>query len=124
LRCLAVVRLHRAKANTHEDSGSTTDLLSLADRIKQNDAALVEIEEAGRLCQEADELVSPTESRVSQLWLGPLHIEVLLAQGKSAEAVEKIAPYRKLVSQCQSPRFTREAERLTDLLGKVELQPK
>jgi len=123
LRCLAVVRVHRAKRHTLDDSGSTDDLLSLADRIKRSEAATLEIEEAARLCQEADELVSATESRVSQLWLGPLHIEVLLAQGKNAAAVQKLAPYRKLVSLCQTPRFTREAERLTDLLGKVELQP-
>ena len=33
-----------------------------------------ELEEAERLCRQADELVAPTDSRVSQLCLGPLYI--------------------------------------------------
>jgi tetratricopeptide (TPR) repeat protein len=75
-----------------------------------------EIEEAERLCQEAYELVSPTESRVSRLWLGPLHIEVLMAAQKRDEAVAKLSDYQALVADCQSPRFTAEAARLTALL--------
>jgi serine/threonine protein kinase len=66
------------------------------------------------------------ESRVSQLWLGPLYIDVLLAvgtrmeaEGKSDEAAAKrerattlLKSYEALVASCQSQRFTREAERL------------
>lgn len=76
-----------------------------------------ELDEAERLCNEASELVSNTESRVSQLWLGPLYIEVLLALAKRDEAEGKLARYRELVAECQSPRFKREAERLTSLLN-------
>ena len=71
-----------------------------------------ELEEAERLCRQADELVSPTESRVSQLSLGPLYIEVLLAAQKRDEAAAKLAEYQALVAECQSPRFSAEATRL------------
>jgi tetratricopeptide (TPR) repeat protein len=72
-----------------------------------------EIDEAEQLCREAEELVSPTESRVSQLWLGPLYIEVLLAAHKRDEAIEKLTAYQALVAECQSPRFSNEATRLS-----------
>ena len=75
-----------------------------------------DLDEAFRLCEEAYALVSPTESRVSRLWLGPLHIEVLLAKGRIDEAKEKLNEYQQLASECQSPRFTGEAERLRNVL--------
>jgi tetratricopeptide (TPR) repeat protein len=71
-----------------------------------------ELEEAERLCRQADELVAPTESRVSQLCLGPLYIEVLLAAQKRDEAAARLSEYQALVANCQSPRFTAEATRL------------
>ena len=71
-----------------------------------------ELDDAERFCRQADELVSPTESRVSQLWLGPLYIEVLLAQGKRAAARQRLETYQALVADCQTPRFTAEANRL------------
>jgi hypothetical protein len=89
-----------------------------------------ELGDAERLCAATDEFIRDTESRVSQLWLGPLYIDVLLAAAKQAEAegktddafskrglaAEKLARYQELVAQCQSPRFTREAERLAAVL--------
>lgn len=75
-----------------------------------------ELHEAERFCERADELVSPTESRVSRLWLGPLHIKVLVAQGKHDEARAKLIAYEALVAECQSPRFTAEAARLKSVL--------
>jgi tetratricopeptide (TPR) repeat protein len=75
-----------------------------------------ELDEAERLCEAALEFVSRSESRVSRLWLGPLYIEVLLAKGKRAEAAAHLASYQELVNVCQSPRFSREAERLAELL--------
>lgn len=75
-----------------------------------------ELDEAEKFCDEADALVSPTESRVSRLWLGPLHIDVLLAQGKHEAAREKLTAYQALVADCQSPRFTAEAQRLAMVL--------
>ena len=75
-----------------------------------------ELDEAERICRQADELVSRTESRVSRLWLGPLHMDVLLAQGKRDEARAKLPAYESLVAECQSSRFTAEAARLKSLL--------
>jgi len=75
-----------------------------------------EIEEAEEICRQADALVAPTDSRVSQLWLGPLSIKVLLARDKKAEARERLAKYQVLVDQCQSPRFSSEAQRLAKLI--------
>jgi tetratricopeptide (TPR) repeat protein len=74
-----------------------------------------EFAEAEQVCRDADALVSPTDSRVSQLWLGPLYIKVLLALGKKDEAVEKLTAYQALVAECQSPRFTSEAHRLAEI---------
>ena len=89
-----------------------------------------ELNEAESLCAAASAFVSETESRVCQLWLGPLYMDVLLAQcqradseGKPDEAAQKrrlatelSVRYQELVSECQSPGFTREAERLAAIL--------
>ena len=96
-RCLAVVRVMRGELN-----------------------------EAETLCAAASDIVSRTESRVSQLWLGPLYLYILLAvarklklENKPDQAATKInlakellGPYQQLVAECQSPNFVREAERL------------
>ena len=74
-----------------------------------------EMVEAEAVCREADALVAPTDSRVSQLWLGPLYIEVLLALAQRDEASERLNRYKTLVDQCQSPRFSAEAQRLAKL---------
>jgi hypothetical protein len=90
-----------------------------------------ELDEAERICVAASDFVSKTESRVCQLWLGPLHINVLMAVAKQAEnedrtseaaakrrfATELLAGYQELVKQCQAPGFTREAERLAVALS-------
>ena len=75
-----------------------------------------ELDEALRICNEAEEFIAPTESRVGRLWLGPLHIDVLLAADKRAEAKKKLIDYQALVAGCQSPRFTAEASRLAALI--------
>jgi ATP/maltotriose-dependent transcriptional regulator MalT len=75
-----------------------------------------ELEESETVCRQADALVSPTDSRVSQLWLGPLYIQVLMARGKRTEAKERLVKYQILVDQCQSPRFSSEAQRLAKLI--------
>jgi ATP/maltotriose-dependent transcriptional regulator MalT len=112
LRCLAEVRYRRALAESPRVTSATS--AQSPGSINQS-----EMDEAERICAAADELVSPTESYVSQLWLGPLHIKVLMAQGKRAEAREKLSKYQQLVSQCQSPRFTSEAAGLAKELGMV-----
>ncbi|HEV2884680.1 MAG TPA: protein kinase [Pyrinomonadaceae bacterium] len=72
-----------------------------------------ELDEAERLCAEATEIVSDTESRVSRLWFGPLYVEILISAGKPSEARTVLGVYQELVDQCQSPRFAGEAERLS-----------
>jgi len=74
-----------------------------------------EFAEAEAVCRDADALVSPTDSRVSQLWLGPLYIDVLMALDKKEEAAERLERYKVLVAQCQSARFRAEVSRLTGL---------
>ena len=91
LRCFAEVRLRRA-----------------------------ELDEAEQLCREAEELIAPTESRVSRLWLGPLYIEVLLAAQKRDEAAARITDYQQLVADCQTPRFTAEATRLAQIISQPQ----
>ncbi len=119
LRCLADVRFRRALSGVSE-IGSGSESKSIAS-IRGD-----ELDKAEQVCAEAAELVSATESRVSRLWLGPLYLEVLLAQGKRAdaesdhvvaerkfsEAARMLAAYQELVADCQSPRFTVEAARL------------
>ena len=96
-----------------------------------------EAEEAERLCAEALELVSTTESRVSRLWLGPLYLEALIATeqnavaagdtekagAKRALATEHLANYQELVAACQSPRFESEATRMATLLRSASGSP-
>jgi hypothetical protein len=114
LRCLADVRFRRALAGITTGGGGVDEL-----------------SEGERLCKMADELVARTESRVSQLWLGPLYVDVLLEQRKRAkaenddalaeqrlsEAKQRLGAYQELVLHCQSPRFNAEAQRLASSLG-------
>ena len=116
LRCSAAVYYHRA-VSVGLDQISNSE-------VEQD------LNEAGNLCREAEELLAATESRVSRLWLGPLHMEVLLAQAQNAKnrgmwmaADEKmeqartlLSAYQELVDTCQSPRFKAEAARLADLV--------
>ena len=119
LRCLAAIRFLRAKSSEFDD------------RLISGSVFGSELDEAARLCSDAEQLVSQSESRVSQLWLGPLHIEVLLEQATRAEAANELAlanekrtqakslleSYQQLVSECQSPRFKSEAIRLAELMS-------
>jgi tetratricopeptide (TPR) repeat protein len=109
LRCYATVRYRRALSGAFSEK---------------------ELEEAERVCREAFEFVGPTESKVSQLWLGPLYVDVFvasatfarsagdpeLAEAKLDEARKHLDFYQGLVNECQSPRFSGEAARLRLLL--------
>ena len=53
-----------------------------------------------------------SDARVTTLWLGPLHLEALLAQERRAEASKPLAKYAEIVAVCQSPHFSREVLRL------------
>ena len=85
-----------------------------------------ELDEAERLFAEAMSIVADSESKVSRLWLGPVYIETVLALSKQAESQGKpdeakarheeattlAERYSSFTAACQSPRFSREAERL------------
>jgi tetratricopeptide (TPR) repeat protein len=75
-----------------------------------------ELEEAEAQCAEAAEIIRNTESRISQLWLAPVYIEVLLAANKRKQAATHVARFQQLVADCQSPGFSREAARLAALI--------
>jgi len=90
-----------------------------------------ELVEAERICAAAMSFLAETESNVSRLWLSPVYIETVMALRKRAEAEGKLEEarardeesaalaerYSKLTAACQSPRFSREAERLTALVN-------
>jgi cellobiose-specific phosphotransferase system component IIA len=92
-----------------------------------------ELDEAEQMCVSAEELIAPTESRISKLWLGSTYLNVLIANAdrhdkdrkldaareKLQHAREYLKEYQQLVSVCQSPRFTREAEQFAEKLSKV-----
>ena len=76
-----------------------------------------ELDEAIRLCDEVVELTAGKEPKVSRLWLGPLHINVLIAAGELERARECLDVYDALVRECQSPHFTREVVRLRSMIA-------
>lgn len=76
-----------------------------------------DLEEALRLCEEILELLGEGKSRVSRLWLGPLHIETLFSLGRVDEARQRLSEYAAIVAECQSPRFDQEVIRLGELVG-------
>jgi tetratricopeptide (TPR) repeat protein len=76
-----------------------------------------ELEETLRLCDEILEMLGPERSRISRLWLGPLHIEALFQSGRREEASKRLEEYETLVSMCQTARCEREIVRLKKLLA-------
>ena len=74
-------------------------------------------DEAVKLFEEVLALTEPTDARVSRLWIGPAHVETLLALGRRDEARARFDAYAAMVAQCQSPHFAREVERLRAVLG-------
>jgi hypothetical protein len=76
-----------------------------------------ELDETLRLCDEIFEMLGEEKSRISRLWLGPLHIEALFQSGRSEEASRRLAAYETLVSACQTPRFEREIVRLKKMIS-------
>jgi tetratricopeptide (TPR) repeat protein len=78
-----------------------------------------ELDETLRLCDEILEFLGEGKSRISRLWLGPLHIEALFLAGRRKEAVRRLAEYEALVSDCQTQRCEREVMRLKKLLDET-----
>ena len=75
-----------------------------------------DFDHAVRLCEEILELLEG-KSRVSRLWLGPLHIEALLLAGRREEAEQRLTEYEAIVADSQAPRCEREVVRLKKLLN-------
>ena len=73
-----------------------------------------ELDEALARCEEHARMTAGKEARVSRLWLGPLHVEILLTMGRPDEARTVLATYADMVATCQTPYFTREVARLKD----------
>jgi tetratricopeptide (TPR) repeat protein len=61
------------------------------------------------------EITAGTDARVSRLWAGPPHVEALLAVGRPDDARTLFEGYAAMVAGCQSPRFSRESDRLRGL---------
>jgi len=76
-----------------------------------------DLDEALRLCDEILGFLDEGKSRISRLWLGPLHIEALFISGRREEAGQRLAEYEALVSNSQSSRCEREIVRLKKLLN-------
>jgi hypothetical protein len=51
------------------------------------------------------------------MWMGPCHVEALIAAGRVDEARTVLDEYAALTAECQSPHFQREAARLQTVLG-------
>jgi len=102
------------------EEAETLGLLFLRTEAHRNLARvhfeLGELNQTVRLSERILELTADTEALVSRLWLGPLHIEALLALGRRDEARQRVAAYVEMVSDCQSPHFTREGARLMALV--------
>jgi tetratricopeptide (TPR) repeat protein len=72
--------------------------------------------EAGvQLFEEVLRLTDGTDARVSRLWVGPRHVEALLALGRRDEARSRFDAYVELVALCQSPYFDSEVVRVRTL---------
>ena len=76
-----------------------------------------DLEETLRLCDEVLELIGEGKSRISRLWLGPLHVEALFASGRRDEANQRLGEYEELLSVCQSRGCEREVARLKELMN-------
>ena len=66
-------------------------------------------------------MLATSEATVTRLWIGPAHVETLLALGRRDEAREALDVYAAIVAECQSPYFTREVERLRGLVESGEM---
>ena len=72
-------------------------------------------EDGIRQFEDVLEITAGTDAKVSRLWAGPPHVEALLAVGRRDEARALFDGYAALVAECQSPRFSRESDRLHGL---------
>ena len=108
---------------TARENFAGTEALGLLDSRSEGRRCLAHVHfkngdlgEAVRLCDEALEILGDAKSRVTRLWMGPLHIEALFLSGRREEASQRLVEYEAVVADCQTPRCEREVERLKKLL--------
>jgi len=78
-----------------------------------------EFDQALVLANESVALAEGKESKSAALYLGPLHVEILVAAGRLEEARDRSEAYADLVAGCQSPFFAAEAERIRELVDEA-----
>lgn len=76
-----------------------------------------ELDETLRLCDEILVFLGEGKSRISRLWLGPLHIEALFQSGQREAARRRLDEYEAVVRDSQTARCEREVVRLKNLLA-------
>ena len=76
-----------------------------------------EPEESIRLCEDIVTMLAGKEPKVTLLYLGPTHIEALLAAGQLERAQAACRAYAATVAECQSPFYSGEAARLAGQLA-------
>jgi len=76
-----------------------------------------DLDDALRCFEQVIQITEGTDAAVSRLWMGPAHIETLVAAGRRDEALARLADYERLTDTSQSPRFSGEAARLRAELG-------
>jgi tetratricopeptide (TPR) repeat protein len=74
------------------------------------------LDEALQLIDQTLAMLATSEAKGTRLWIGPVHVETLLALGRRDEAREVLGVYAGVVAECQSPYFTREVVRLRGLV--------
>ena len=75
-----------------------------------------EFREAIDRIEDAMELTKDSEGVVTHIWIGPVHIQVLLRLGRKDEARLRFEDYEKLIAGIQSPDFEDEVELLRGLV--------
>ena len=64
-------------------------------------------------------MLATSEAKAARLWIGPPHVETLLALGRRDEAREVLDAYAGVIAECQTPHFTREVARLRGLVAEL-----
>lgn len=76
-----------------------------------------EFDQALVLANESDALNEGKESIAASLYIGPLHVEILVAAGRLDEARNQAEVFADLAAGCQSPFYVSEAERVLELVA-------
>ena len=67
--------------------------------------------------EDAMQMTEDSEGRATRIWMGPVHVETLLALDRKDEARKQFDAYAALIAEVQSPYFASEVKRLRELVG-------